>query len=88
MTTRDDPHHYEDTITGATMSAEIARTRSPEDVKRIEGWPHPEEPEPSDEQIEAWMFDSICEATDGCTIEPDGICEHGHPSWLLRKGLV
>jgi len=29
-----------------------------------------------------------CEATDGCWVEPDGCCEHGHPSWLIRLGLV
>ena len=43
---------------------------------------------PSEEQIEEWVFDSVCEATDGCTVEPDGICPHGHPSWLLALGLI
>lgn len=28
------------------------------------------------------------EATDGCYVEPDGICEHGHRSWLLHLGLI
>lgn len=42
---------------------------------------------PSDEQVEYWVFDSVCEATDGCTIEPDGTCEHGHDSWLIVLGL-
>jgi hypothetical protein len=23
------------------------------------------------------------ETTDGCIAEPDGVCEHGHPSWLV-----
>ncbi|MGV0985062.1 MAG: hypothetical protein ACOYB2_10935 [Limnohabitans sp.] len=46
------------------------------------------DPMPDDEQIEEWVMDSVCEATDGCSVEPDGRCEHGHPSWLLRLGLV
>ena len=29
-----------------------------------------------------------CETTDGCTVEPDGHCEHGYPSWMLHLGLV
>jgi len=24
----------------------------------------------------------------GCMVETDGVCEHGHPSWLLRLGFV
>ena len=28
------------------------------------------------------------EATDGCWVEPDGECEHGHPSWLIAMGLI
>ena len=51
-------------------------------------WPESTVEEPDDAQIEEWIFDSICEATDGCTIEPDGVCPHGHPSWLLRLGLI
>ena len=52
-------------------------------------WPKPTTPAPDLEQIEEWMFeDGGCEATDSCWVEPDGICPHGHPSWLLRLGLV
>lgn len=51
-------------------------------------YPKPLEPMPDDEQIHDWVLDSVCEATDGCTIEPDGICEHGYPSWLLELGLI
>ncbi len=32
--------------------------------------------------------DGGCEATDGCWVEPDGTCPHGHPSWLRKLGLV
>ena len=53
-----------------------------------EGYPDPIEREPHLEDFEAWTNDSICEATDGCTVEPDGECEHGYPSWLLYAGLV
>lgn len=46
------------------------------------------EPTPSMEQLEEWVYDSVCEATDGCIVEPDGRCPHGHQSWLLRLGLI
>ena len=51
-------------------------------------WPEPTEPTPDDEQLEFWVYDSVCEATDGCRIEPDGVCQHGHPSWLRYLGLI
>lgn len=51
-------------------------------------WPVPTVAEPDEDQLEMWLLDEICEATDGCTVEPDGTCSHGHPSWLLRLGLV
>ena len=35
-----------------------------------------------------WMDDGVCLATDGCRTEPDGVCEHGHQSWLLELGLI
>jgi len=34
------------------------------------------------------MTDSVVNATDGCQVEPDGRCEHGHSSWLLYWGLI
>jgi hypothetical protein len=51
-------------------------------------WPQPTESEPDMEQLQHCVFDSVCEATDGCMVEPDGVCEHGHPSWLLQLGLI
>ena len=51
-------------------------------------YPKPTTETPSIEELEEWMWDSGCEATDGCWVEPDGTCEHGHPSWLLRMGLI
>lgn len=54
----------------------------------IDRYPEPEVEEPDEEQLEVWVFDGVAEATDGCQIEPDGTCEHGHPSWLIRLGLI
>ena len=51
-------------------------------------FPEPEMPEPDIEQLEEWSYEGVCEATDGCTVEPDGVCEHGHPSWLLKLGMI
>jgi hypothetical protein len=45
-------------------------------------------PTPSTAQVRAWVFDSVCEALDGCTVEPDGTCPHGAPSWLRALGMV
>lgn len=45
------------------------------------------EPRPSMDELEQMVFDGIAEATDGCRIEPDGICEHGHASWLIALGI-
>ncbi len=39
-------------------------------------------------QLIRWESQGICEATDGCTVEPDGTCPHGRPSWLLEEGLI
>ncbi len=44
--------------------------------------------EPSIEELEEWDTEGGCEATDGCWVEPDGHCEHGHPSWLLKLGMI
>ena len=47
------------------------------------------EPVPTVEQMEEWFHDDGgCEATDGCWVEPDGHCPHGHSSWMLRLGLI
>lgn len=41
------------------------------------------------ETIEAWIMDEeLPEATDGCTVESDGWCPDGHPSWLLYLGMI
>lgn len=52
------------------------------------GYPKPTKREPSIRTLEKWLYDSICKSTDGCTVEPDGECEHGYPSWLLYLGYI
>jgi hypothetical protein len=48
---------------------------------------HRKEP-PDIETLIRWEFEGYCEATDGCRVDPDGRCSHGHPSWLLELGLI
>jgi hypothetical protein len=43
---------------------------------------------PDIEQLQMWEEEGGCEAPDGCWVEPDGICEHGHKSWLLIMGMI
>jgi hypothetical protein len=46
-------------------------------------------PEPPDiATLMEWMDEGVCEATDGCIVEPDGVCPHGKKSWLLVLGLI
>ena len=53
-------------------------------------WPAPTIEQPSIEDLldALALDDSVCEATGGCQVEPDGICPHGHPSWLRYYGLI
>ena len=51
-------------------------------------YPTPTVDEPTEEEIAFWVLDSVTDATDGCEVEPDGVCPHGHPSWLIRLRLV
>lgn len=55
---------------------------------RAKEWPEPIDDEPDTEQLTRWAMDSVVGATDGCQVEPDGVCPHGHPSWFLRLGLI
>ena len=52
--------------------------------------PRPTEADvPSDAEIEDWLiWDGDCESTDGCRVDPDGYCQHGHASWLVYLGLI
>jgi len=44
--------------------------------------------EPSMEQLEEWLESDGCRTECGCWVEPDGVCQHGRPSWLLKLGLI
>ena len=43
---------------------------------------------PSMKTLNRWISEGIAKATDGCQVEPDGTCEHGHHSWLLSLGYI
>jgi hypothetical protein len=45
---------------------------------------------PDIETLMEWEAEGWCEAAcpHGCRVEPDGHCPHGHPSWLLKLGLI
>lgn len=43
---------------------------------------------PSVATLERWVDSGVAKATDGCRVEPDGTCPHGHNSWLLRLGVI
>ncbi len=44
---------------------------------------------PDMDELEDMMFDTVnCYATDGCDVEQDGMCEHGHLSWFRIMGLI
>ena len=52
-------------------------------------YPEPTTDEPELNQLEEWMDEGVCSATDGCfPVEPDGVCEHGYPSWLIEMGMI
>jgi hypothetical protein len=45
--------------------------------------------QPSVKTMEKWVYDDEhCKATDGCQVEPDGSCPHGHVSWLIYLGFI
>jgi len=46
------------------------------------------EPKPDIEQLEAWARESGCYTSCGCWVEPDGVCEHGVPSWMMLLGFI
>tara|TARA_R110002012_G_scaffold215190_3_gene386271 strand:+ start:221 stop:778 length:558 start_codon:yes stop_codon:yes gene_type:complete len=51
-------------------------------------WDGERYPVPSMGEVESWIYGGTCEALDGCTVEPDGKCEHGAPSWLIQLGMI
>ena len=54
------------------------------DVHDPSTFPGGQYPTPSVDELYSMMVGTIdTETTDGCIVEPDGVCEHGHPSWLV-----
>ena len=51
-------------------------------------YPAPTTDRPGQEELWAMLFAGACPATDGCEVEPDGTCPHGHPAWPRRMGFV
>jgi hypothetical protein len=43
---------------------------------------------PSEATLESWFMDSMCEALDECSVEHDGHCPHGFPSWISVLDLI
>jgi len=60
---------------------------NPASVEPI-GFPIPTAPRPTDDDLETQVHEGIVQATDGCPVEPDGTCPHGHPSWLVNMEIL
>ena len=77
---------------GSSKQVELALLGALDNVqlaRQVINWPEPTTELPDDETLEEWLFDDgDCEATDSCLVEPDGVCPHGHPSWLRKLGLI
>lgn len=43
---------------------------------------------PSIDTLSRQSDTGIVSATDGCRVEPDDYCPHGHASWMLRLGFI
>lgn len=58
--------------------------------QNLEPYPDPTTEEPDLETLEEWFMDSVCECTGACqcTVEHDGWCQNGYPSWMLYLGLI
>ncbi len=58
-------------------------------MRELRRFPEPTIPVPDmEETMMTELIDGYCESTDGCSVEPDGFCEHGHPSWLIYWGVI
>lgn len=51
-------------------------------------YPKPTAKQPSLDSLERQADSGVCKATDGCRVEPDGTCPHGHVSWLIYLGYI
>lgn len=43
---------------------------------------------PSETALRRWADRGIAQAVDGCSVDIDGRCPHGSPSWLIALGLI
>ncbi len=44
---------------------------------------------PSAHTLENWLDNGVAQAIKcHCKVEPDGICCHGNPSWLIAIGVI
>ena len=51
--------------------------------------PRPTTKQPSMARLEKEVYnEGVCTTTDGCKAELDGLCPHGHPSWVAFLGLA
>lgn len=44
--------------------------------------------EPSENELIDMVLSGTAIATDGCSIEIDNTCPHGHTSWLAYLGII
>jgi len=63
-------------------------TTIPVENRSRRDWPKPTQRQPKITTLEKWSFDMVAQATDGCRVELDGSCPHGHVSWFLYLGLI
>lgn len=74
------------------LTADTVITGNTADTDRSAGRPvttgHAGRKTPSIKVMEKWMLDGVARATDGCRVEPDGVCPHGKNSWLIELGFM
>jgi len=84
---------YDDEVEEAEEYAFLLEGNIPEEwddeaLEEMSTTPPEQTETPSDEAIQQWLYDGVAEATDGCMVEPDGVCPHGCPSWLVKLGII
>jgi hypothetical protein len=92
-----DPKHQAALAVFADSWADILRaqgwaTDADKCITQPRVWPEDEDETtqpPDEETLWNWVDEyGLCTATDGCWVTIDGMCEHGHSSWLVALGLV
>lgn len=82
------PSLLTDTSSGGIRMALVQVDQCPT-CKRFRGERHKAtRKRPSVATLERYVSNGIAKATDGCSVEPDGECMHGHSSWLMRLGYI